>query len=76
MMAAVAGNIYPGPLQDIEKGLKTEVDYITGYCVDRAQEKGVSVPINTTVRDLIKKMETGDVTPSPDNIALLEAAAE
>jgi 2-dehydropantoate 2-reductase len=75
MMAAVAGNIYPGPLQDIEKGLKTEVDYITGYCVDRAQEKGVPVPINTTARDLIKKMETGDLIPSPDNIALLEAAA-
>jgi hypothetical protein len=33
------------------------------------------VPINTTARDLIKKMETGDLIPSPDNIALLEAAA-
>jgi 2-dehydropantoate 2-reductase len=74
LMAAVAGNIYPGPLQDIEKGLKTEVDYITGYCVDRAREKGVPVPINTKVRDTIKKMESGEITPSPENIALLEAA--
>ncbi len=76
MMAAIAGNIYPGPLQDIEKGLQTEVDYITGYCVDRAREKGVPVPINTRVRDLIKQLETGDLTPSPDNITLLESAAE
>ena len=75
MMAAIAGNIYPGPLQDIEKGLKTEVDYITGYCVDRANEKGVPVPINTKVRELIKQLETGELTPAPENIALLEAAA-
>jgi 2-dehydropantoate 2-reductase len=75
MMAAVAGNIYPGPLQDIEKGLKTEVDYITGYCVDRAAEKSVAVPINTKVRDLIKRMESGETTASPDNISLLESAA-
>ena len=39
MMAAVAGAIYPGPLQDIERGLKTEADYITGCCVDRAREE-------------------------------------
>jgi 2-dehydropantoate 2-reductase len=74
LMAAVAGNIYPGPLQDIEKGLETEVDYITGYCVDRARESGVPVPINTRVREIIKKMEAGEIMPSPENIALLEAA--
>lgn len=74
MMAAVAGDIYPGPLQDIEKGLKTEADYITGYCVDRAEEKGVPAPINTKVRDLLKQMEAGEVKASPGNIALLETA--
>jgi len=76
MMAAVAGAIYPGPLQDIEKGQKTEADYITGCCVDRAAEKGVPVSINTKVRQILKQMETGEVKPSPDNISLLEAAAE
>ena len=75
MMAAVAGNIYPGPLQDIEKGLETEADYITGCCVDRAAERGVSVPINAKVREILKKMETGEISPSPDNISLLEKAA-
>jgi 2-dehydropantoate 2-reductase len=74
MMAAVAGNIYPGPLQDIEKGLKTEVDYITGYCVDRAREEGVLVPINTRACEIIRQMESGQILPSPENIALLESA--
>jgi len=73
-MAAVAGAIYPGPLQDIEKGQKTEADYITGCCVDRAKEVGVPTPINTKVRQILKQMETGEVKPSQENIALLEAA--
>ncbi len=75
MMAAVAGNIYPGPLQDIERGLKTEADYITGCCVDRAREAGVSTPINAKVRKILKQMETGEVAPASDNISLLEQAA-
>jgi len=65
MMAAVAGAIYPGPLQDIEKGQKTEADYITGCCVDRAKEVGVATPINTKVRQILKQMETGEVKTSP-----------
>ena len=72
MMAAVAGNIYPGPLQDIEKGLKTEADFITGCCVDRAKEVGVPTPINARVRQILKQMETGEIKPSPENISLLE----
>lgn len=76
MMAAVHGRIYPGPLQDIEKGVRTEVDHVTGYCVDRAQEKRVAAPINAKVREIIEKMESGDIIPSPDNLAVLESCAE
>jgi 2-dehydropantoate 2-reductase len=75
MMAAIAGDIYPGPLQDIERGLETEADYITGCCVDRARETSVAVPINTKVRQILKQMEAGEITPSPENIALLESVA-
>jgi 2-dehydropantoate 2-reductase len=74
MMAALHGRIYPGPLQDIAKGWKTEVDYVTGYCVDRAAECGVPVPINTAVRQHIHALEAGALKPSPENIKLLEAA--
>lgn len=76
MMAVVHGQIKPGPLQDIERGLMTEVDYITGYCVDKAEEMGVHVPINAAVREIIKMMEKGRITPSPTNLKLLEEAAE
>jgi 2-dehydropantoate 2-reductase len=76
MMAAVAGAIYPGPLQDIERGLETEADYITGCCVDRAREIGFPTPINARVRQILKQMETGEVAPAPDNISLLEQAVD
>ena len=76
MMATIAGDIYPGPLQDIERGQKTEVDFITGCCVDHAAERGVATPINTRVRQILRQMETGEIKPSPDNISLLEEAAE
>ena len=58
------------------KGTRTEADYITGCCVDHAREVGVPAPINSKIREILKQMETGAITPSPDNIALLEQAAD
>jgi len=76
MVGAIHGRVKPGPLQDIEKGIKTEVDHITGYCVDRAREKNVPAPINTTVLEIIKKIEARQATPSPKNLSELEATAD
>jgi len=76
MVRAIHERVKPGPLQDLEKGIKTEVDYITGYCVDRAREKNLATPINTTVREIIKKIEASQATPSPKNLSELEAAAK
>jgi len=76
MVGATHGRVKPGPLQDIEKGIKTEVDHITGYCVDMAREKNVAAPINTTALEIIKEIETGQATPSPENLSALEAAAD
>jgi len=76
MMAAVHGSIKPGPLQDIEKGWESEVDYITGYCVKKGLEIETPTPINEKVHALIKGMEAKRVIPRPENIGLLEAAAK
>ena len=74
VVAAIHGRVKPGPLQDFEKGIKSEVDYITGHCVDRAREMNVPAPINARVREIIKKIEAGQASHSPDNLAELEAA--
>lgn len=75
MMAAVHGLIKPGFLQDLERGIETEVRYINGYSVKKGKEFGVDAPINACVTELLTKMEGGRITPSPDHISLLEKAA-
>jgi 2-dehydropantoate 2-reductase len=72
IVIAIHGRVKPGPLQDFEKGIKPEVDYITGHCVEKAREMNVPVPINETVREIIKKIEAGQAIPSLDNLAELE----
>jgi 2-dehydropantoate 2-reductase len=73
-MSAIHGRIKPGPLQDMERGVEPEVDYVTGYCVKKAREKNVTTPINAKVYELLKKMEKGKVKPTPKNLAELEGA--
>lgn len=76
MMAAVHGGIKPGFLQDLERGIETEVAFINGYCARKGMEQGVATPINTLVTDLLKQMEVGLVSPSPEHVNLFEQALQ
>ncbi len=42
-------------LQDVEAGRPTEIDYITGWLVEQAQELGIDTPANAA---LLEKMKT------------------
>jgi 2-dehydropantoate 2-reductase len=44
-------------LQDIEKGKRTEIDFINGAIVKRGEKIGVSCPINAVLTALIKGLE-------------------
>ena len=44
-------------LQDIQKGNRTEIDFINGKIVSYAEELGVEVPVNKTLTYLIKGVE-------------------
>jgi 2-dehydropantoate 2-reductase len=50
-------------LQDLERGLKTEVDVINGAVVDRGREYGVETPVNARVVELMHAMEQGERRP-------------
>lgn len=60
-------------LQDIQRGVPTEIDAICGAVVDAAAQKGVSAPINSALRDLVHQRER---TVAPlDRTAILDVLA-
>jgi 2-dehydropantoate 2-reductase len=50
-------------LQDIEAGRKTEVEMFAGKMIELGKQLGVPTPINQTLFDSIKKIESEHVRP-------------
>ncbi len=61
-----AGATKASMLQDLERGLKTEVDVINGAVVDVGREYGVETPVNARVVELMHAMERGERGPGRD----------
>jgi 2-dehydropantoate 2-reductase len=61
-----AGATKASMLQDLERGLKTEVDVINGGVVEKGRECGVETPLNSRVVDLVHAMERGERRPGRD----------
>ncbi|MEA3230659.1 MAG: 2-dehydropantoate 2-reductase [Thermodesulfobacteriota bacterium] len=53
-----AGNHKPSMLMDIESNRRTEIDFINGKFVDYGRQAGVKTPYNTTLRSLVKGLES------------------
>jgi len=53
-------------LQDIDKGIKTEVDEIHGAIVAAAKTAGVAVPLTAEIVEQVHRLETGKAKPNPD----------
>jgi len=53
-----AGHHKPSMLQDIEARRRTEIDYINGKIIEYGERAGVPTPFNTTLRTLVKALET------------------
>ena len=52
-------------LQDLERGVPTEVDVIDGAVVERGRRHGVATPLHEGVVDLIHAAERGERDPRP-----------
>ena len=70
-----AGATKASMLQDLERGLKTEVDVINGAVVDKGREFGVDTPVNAGVVELMHSMERGERRPGRDVFSELRALA-
>lgn len=58
-------------LQSIERGRRTEVDYLNGYICDRGREYGVQTPVNDAVLDMVHEIEDGKKEMSLTNVEKL-----
>jgi 2-dehydropantoate 2-reductase len=52
-----AGKIKTSMLQDIERGKRTEIDFINGAVVQIGKESGVDTPVNETLYGLVRFLE-------------------
>jgi 2-dehydropantoate 2-reductase len=54
-------------LQSLERGNKTEIDFLNGYIVQKGQELGVQTPVNSKIVAMIKEIERGKRKIGLDN---------
>jgi 2-dehydropantoate 2-reductase len=55
-------------LQSLERGRKTEVDYLNGYICAQGRQHGVPTPINDAVVRMIKEIEGAQRKMTPENL--------
>jgi 2-dehydropantoate 2-reductase len=60
--------IRPSSLQSLERGRRTEIDYLNGYICDRGREHEVPTPINDAVVSMIRQIEAGTRKISLENL--------
>jgi 2-dehydropantoate 2-reductase len=63
-------------LQDWQKGRRGELDAFSGYIVAERQRIGGRAPVNEAVLRLADRVERGELSPSPENAALLMATLD
>jgi 2-dehydropantoate 2-reductase len=55
-------------LQSLERGRRTEIDFMNGYVVERGRESGVPTPVNAALTALVREIEAGTRPSSPHNL--------
>lgn len=58
----------PSMGQDIQKGRRTEVDFINGLVAEKGVELGIPTPVNLAMVQAVKRVELGKVEASLDNV--------
>ena len=58
----------PSLLQDVNKGRRTEIEYLNGFIVKKGIEVGIATPMNQAIVNIMKKVEEKQVKPGPSNL--------
>ena len=66
------GLVKTSMLQDLERGRKTEIDYLNGYVSEKGKEIGYPTPVNDKLTEIIKLIEKGELQPKIENFDLID----
>jgi 2-dehydropantoate 2-reductase len=61
----------PSMGQDMEKGRRTEIEFLNGLIVREGEKLGLSCRANAVLTDLVKRVENGELKPDPRHITEL-----
>lgn len=58
-------------LQSLERGRRTEVDWLNGHIAATARANGLEAPVNAAITDLVHRIEAGTAGPDPAHLGAL-----
>lgn len=61
-------DLKPSMLQDVEKGRRTEIDYMNGWVSRKGGQLGISTPASDHIVQLVKRVEEGQLQRNPTNL--------
>jgi 2-dehydropantoate 2-reductase len=61
----------PSMGQDMQKGRRTEIEFINGFVVDEGEKLGMTCSANAVLTDIVKRVERGELSPDPRHITEL-----
>ena len=57
--------------QDMQKGRRTEIDFLNGLVVREGEKVGLACRANAVLTDIVKRVERGELKPDPRHITEL-----
>jgi 2-dehydropantoate 2-reductase len=61
----------PSMGQDMQKGRRTEIDFINGHVVREGEKVGLTCRANAVLTDIVTRVERNELTPDPRHITEL-----
>jgi 2-dehydropantoate 2-reductase len=61
----------PSMGQDMQKGRRTEIEFLNGFVVREGEKVGLACRANAVLTDIVKRVERGELKPDPKHITEL-----
>jgi 2-dehydropantoate 2-reductase len=61
----------PSMGQDMQKGRRTEIEFLNGFVVRQGEQVGMPCRANAVLTDIVKRVEKGEIKPDPQHITEL-----